>query len=99
MGSFVLWGQANMHQPTTDQAILFTDVVGSTSLWERDPDWMGRVMARHDRLLGSSVAAAGGRLVKGLGDGILAVFSTATAAVGAAIDAQAVLWPEPPRGL
>ena len=88
-----------MQQPTTDQAILFTDVVGSTSLWERDPDWMGPVMARHDRLLGSSVAAAGGRLVKGLGDGILAVFSTATAAVGAAIDAQGVLWPEPPRGL
>lgn len=88
-----------MQQPTTDLAILFTDVVGSTNLWERDPDWMGSVMARHDRLLESSVVMAGGRLIKGLGDGILAVFPTSNDAVSAASDAQRLLWPEPPDGL
>ena len=88
-----------MQQPTTALAILFTDIVGSTRLWERDPDWMGSVMARHDRLLETSVVAAGGRLVKGLGDGVLATFPTSRDAARAAIEAQRQLWPDPPRGL
>lgn len=34
---------------------LFTDVEGSTRLWERDPDHMRTALARHDELIEGSV--------------------------------------------
>ena len=79
---------------------LFTDVVGSTPLWQQHPHEMNNVMARHDSLLTSTVEANGGTVVRprGEGDSIFAVFLRATDAVGAAYAAQQLLlgetWPE-----
>lgn len=67
---------------------LFTDLEQSTRLWEAHPDTMGAALARHDDLLHGAVAAAGGSLVKTTGDGLMAVFPTAIAAVEACLSAQ-----------
>ena len=79
---------------------LFTDVEGSTTLWQQYPHQMRSVMARHDSLLTSTVEANGGTVVRprGEGDSIFAVFPRATDGVGAACAAQQLLsrerWPE-----
>ena len=79
---------------------LFTDVAGSTGLWQQHPHEMRNVMARHDSLLTTAVETNGGNVVRprGEGDSIFAVFLRATDAVGAACSAQQVLlqeaWPE-----
>jgi hypothetical protein len=78
---------------------LFTDVEGSTPLWERHEATMRAVAGRHDALLDAIITEHGGRRVRerGEGDSIFAVFSEPTAAVGAALAmARAVLaepWP------
>ena len=63
-------------------AILFTDLVGSTSLSSSmgDDDWSS-LLASHDRICDGVIGGRGGRLVKRTGDGILATFDTASAAV------------------
>jgi class 3 adenylate cyclase/tetratricopeptide (TPR) repeat protein len=76
-------------------AFLFSDIENSTALWERHPDAMGTVMARHDQLMAEVVSLGGGRLVKTTGDGMLASFITAGAAVRAAITAQKMVAAEP----
>lgn len=67
-------------------AILFTDLVGSTSLSSSmgDDEWSS-TLAGHDRISDAVVGDHGGRVVKRTGDGILAVFDTASAAVRAAV--------------
>ena len=67
---------------------LFTDLEGSTRLWERHPDAMRDAMARHDAMLRDAVTAHAGYLVKTTGDGIHAAFATAADAVDAAIAGQ-----------
>jgi predicted ATPase/class 3 adenylate cyclase len=67
---------------------LFTDVEGSTRLWEQQPDEMRDAIAQHDALLRGAVEAASGTVVKTMGDGMLALFATPTAALDAAIGAQ-----------
>ena len=70
---------------------LFTDLEGSTRLWEQQPDAMRAALAWHDRLSREVVAAQGGRIVKTTGDGIHAVFDQAAAGVAAALELQRVL--------
>jgi class 3 adenylate cyclase/tetratricopeptide (TPR) repeat protein len=69
--------------------VLFTDLVGSTELrsrlGEQDADELRR---SHDRLLTAAVTAHGGRVVKGLGDGIMATFPAAADAVAGAVAIQ-----------
>jgi class 3 adenylate cyclase len=78
---------------------LFTDVEGSTPLWEQHEVTMRAVTARHDALLDAVITAHGGHRVKerGEGDSIFAVFPQPTLAVTAALGmARAVLdepWP------
>lgn len=67
---------------------LFTDIEGSTRLWEADPSWMSVALAAHDRLSHAAVAACNGRLVKMTGDGLLAAFERATDAAAAALEIQ-----------
>jgi class 3 adenylate cyclase len=54
-------------------------------------------LARHDELLHQAVGAAGGRVFKHTGDGICAAFSTAPAALAAALAAAGPDGP-PQRG-
>src|SRR5215213_449562 len=80
--------------PTGTVTLLFTDVEGSTRLWERDPEAMSRAIARHDELLRNTVEAHGGFVFKTVGDAFHAAFSTAHEAVEAALDAQISLLSE-----
>jgi class 3 adenylate cyclase len=83
--------------PSGTVTFLFTDLEGSTRLWEGHPEEMRLALARHDAILRSSVAARGGAIVKSTGDGIHAVFASAHDGLEAAVDAQRVLstesWP------
>ena len=70
---------------------LFTDVEGSTSLWERDSNAMSEALARHDEILRTSIEAHDGHVFKTVGDAFHATFSTAPAALEAALEAQRAL--------
>ena len=69
--------------------VLFTDLVGSTELRGRlGEEAAEELRRRHDRLLTEAVEGHGGRVVKGLGDGIMATFAGASDAVVAAMAIQ-----------
>jgi predicted ATPase/class 3 adenylate cyclase len=70
---------------------LFTDIEGSTSLWEREPERMGAALQAHDAVLKAAVGPRRGRVVKSTGDGIHAVFDDAADAVAAALQMQLTL--------
>jgi len=76
---------------------LFTDIEGSTALWEEDPDAMRSAIVRHDSILRTTVSAHGGYVFKMMGDACYAAFAVARDALDAAIDAQRALrveqWP------
>jgi predicted ATPase/class 3 adenylate cyclase len=74
---------------------LFTDLEGSTRLWQDDADTMELEVARHFELLDEAIERVGGRVLKTMGDGVFAVFSSAVAAVRAATVAQQGLLAEP----
>lgn len=74
---------------------LFTDLEGSTRLWEEHPDEMQGALARHDAILRDVIEAHGGMVVKSTGDGVHAVFPIAEDAVVAALEAQRALQREP----
>ena len=74
---------------TAFRAILFTDLVGSTSLTQRLGDAGAmRVVRAHDAIVGDALLRAGGRRVKHLGDGIMASFTSVSRAVETAIAIQ-----------
>jgi class 3 adenylate cyclase/tetratricopeptide (TPR) repeat protein len=69
--------------------ILFTDLVGSTELRSQLGDTAAEELRRHhDEALSKAVADHDGRVVKGLGDGIMATFAGAADAVAAAVAVQ-----------
>ncbi len=70
---------------------LFTDIEGSTRLWEEQATAMGEALAQHDHLLRVAVDGNGGSVIKTTGDGLLAVFDDPINAVGAALAAQRAL--------
>ena len=67
---------------------LFTDIEGSTKLWESEPLRMADALSRHDRLCRAVVEERGGRVVKMIGDGLHAVFDDPASGVVAAVDLQ-----------
>jgi predicted ATPase/class 3 adenylate cyclase len=67
---------------------LFTDIEGSTRLWDEDPERMRPAMARHDALLRRAVAEHRGQVVKMTGDGVHAIFGDPLEALEAAVDVQ-----------
>jgi predicted ATPase/class 3 adenylate cyclase len=77
--------------PTGTVTFLFTDLESSTRLWEEQPEAMRAALARHDELLREAVEARGGTVIKGMGDGVHAVFALAGDAVDAAVSAQLTL--------
>jgi predicted ATPase/class 3 adenylate cyclase len=52
----------------------FTDIEGSTGLWERHQGAMGPIIARHYEILHLIVEGRGGKIIKKTGDGIFALF-------------------------
>jgi predicted ATPase/class 3 adenylate cyclase/DNA-binding NarL/FixJ family response regulator len=81
--------------PSGTVTFLFTDIEGSTSLWERDPEAMQRASARQEAIVREAMAAYGGYVYKMIGDAFQVAFSTATAALAAAVVAQRALHTEP----
>ena len=77
--------------PTGTVTFLFTDLEGSTRLWEEHPGAMRDALARHDEILRDAVEKRDGHVVKTTGDGLHAAFGTAPDAVAAALDAQQAL--------
>src|SRR5581483_203316 len=77
------------------RTFLFTDIEGSTRLWEQHPEAMRAALARHDALLRQAVEARGGQVFKTLGDAFCVVFEAAPDALNAALDAQRALHAEP----
>src|SRR5882724_12062194 len=67
---------------------LFTDIEGSTRLWEEQPDTMRLALARHDALLRAAIETNGGVVFKTIGDAFCAAFPTAPQALEAALSAQ-----------
>jgi predicted ATPase/class 3 adenylate cyclase len=80
--------------PSGTVTFLFTDIEGSTALWERDRQAMTVAVARHLTLLDATIQAHGGVHFKTVGDAIQAVFPTAAAPLAAAFAAQRTLLAE-----
>jgi class 3 adenylate cyclase len=73
---------------------LFTDIEDSTRLWDRFPRRMARALPRHDALVKEAIACHQGAVFSAQGDGLAAVFASASAAATAAVEAQRALWRE-----
>jgi LuxR family maltose regulon positive regulatory protein len=72
----------------------FTDIEGSTQLWERHPQAMPAALARHDAIVREVIQAHSGVVFKTVGDGVHAVFARAAEALAAALAAQRALHAE-----
>lgn len=88
-----------MSLPSGVVTFVFSDIEGSTRLWEAEPEAMRQSLARHDDLVSAMVEGAGGRIFKHTGDGFGAAFASVSSAlesaarVAAAVAAEA--WPGP----
>jgi class 3 adenylate cyclase len=71
------------------RTLLFTDIVGSTSLTQKVGDEAAmELLHLHDSIVRDALATFGGREIKHLGDGIMASFVSAAAAVKCATRVQ-----------
>jgi predicted ATPase/class 3 adenylate cyclase/Tfp pilus assembly protein PilF len=77
--------------PTGTVTFLFTDIEGSTTLWEQFPDTMQDALAHHNSLLRHAIESSDGCIVKNTGDGVYAVFAAAADALAACLAAQRAL--------
>jgi predicted ATPase/class 3 adenylate cyclase len=77
---------------------LFTDIEGSTALWERFPEAMRIALRRHDALLREIFEANDGHVFKSMGDAFCVAFKDPAFGVRASLEAQTALikeaWPE-----
>ena len=89
-----------MGLPSGMVTLLFTDIEDSIGLWEADPEAMTEASGRHNRMVREQVEAAGGHVVKTMGETFRAVFADPLAALAAAVAIQRAVGAEPwPPGL
>ena len=85
--------------PTGVVTFLFTDVEGSTRLWEQDRAAMAASLALHDEILRAACAEHRGHVFSTAGDAFAVAFHSIAAATAAAVDIQRRLnqadWPGP----
>ena len=74
--------------PSGTVTFLFTDIEGSTQLWEQHPSEMRGALAQHDSILREAIESNHGHVIKTTGDGFHAVFEKAIDAICATIEAQ-----------
>ena len=74
--------------PTGTLTFLFTDIEGSTKLWEDNVPAMQAALARHDELLRLAIEERGGYVFKTVGDAFCCAFPTALDALEAALEIQ-----------
>src|SRR4051794_8295753 len=84
--------------PSGTVTFLFTDIEGSTRLWEHDASRMWEVLGRHNAILEEAIRAHHGWHFKTVGDAFQAAFADPEEGVAAAVDVQRALsaeaWPE-----
>ena len=80
-----------MNLPSGTITFLFTDVEGSTRLWEQYPDTMPASLQAHDTLMRRALEAHNGYVFKTVGDAFCAAFATPQDAIHAAVSAQSAL--------
>jgi predicted ATPase/class 3 adenylate cyclase len=89
--------------PSGTVTFLFTDIEGSTRLWEQDRAAMRAAVERHFAVLHEAIQTHHGTLYKTVGDGTQSAFAAARDALAAALAAQRALagepWPDPPGPL
>ena len=88
-------GRKTANIPTGTVTFLFTDIEGSTAMWEDHPEQMQNSLARHDEILRGAVEARGGYVFKMIGDAFCAAFANAREALEATLAAQRALFAEP----
>jgi DNA-binding SARP family transcriptional activator/predicted ATPase len=79
------------HLPTGTVTFLFTDIQGSTPLWEQKPQAMKASVAQHHALLRQAIEANGGTVFKIIGDEFQAAFDLASQGLSAALAGQHAL--------
>jgi class 3 adenylate cyclase len=81
-GAALVPGTTGSERDPGIRTVLFTDIVGSTSLTSHLGDDAGMALLEiHDKIVREALAAHGGREIKHTGDGIMAAFASAAAAV------------------
>ena len=83
-----------MNPPVGTVTFLFSDIEGSTRLWERHPEAMRVALRRHDGLMRDAMTAHDGYVFKTIGDAFCVAFDRASDAVAAAAQAQQSLHDE-----
>ena len=85
------------HPVRRAMTFLFTDIVGSTRMWQEDETAMRLAVQVHDTLAAEAIHGHEGHIVKHTGDGVFAVFAEPVRAALAAIQFQTALdaaaWP------
>jgi predicted ATPase/class 3 adenylate cyclase len=77
-----------MGAPSGTVTFLFTDIEGSTRLWQLNEAAMREAVRRHDEMLRATVAECAGVVFSTMGDGLASAFTSAHAALRAAGLAQ-----------
>jgi class 3 adenylate cyclase len=77
--------------PSGTVTFLFTDLEGSTRLWQEHPEAMKSALARHDEIVREAIEDCRGSVVKTTGDGFHAVFGDVHDAIDAAVVGRAAL--------
>jgi predicted ATPase/class 3 adenylate cyclase len=81
--------------PSGTVTFVFTDVEGSTRLWQNHPHAMAAALARHDEIVRGAIERHDGDVFSTAGDAFAAAFASATDAVAAMATAQGDLSNEP----
>src|SRR5581483_5456047 len=81
--------------PSGTVTFLFTDIEGSTKLWQQFPVAMPAALARHHAILNQQIVAHHGYVFQVIGDAFHAVFASALDGLNAALDVQRALIAEP----
>lgn len=82
---------AGVTLPTGTVVFLYSDLVGFSRRFERDPDAALELLAHHDSLLHPMMAEYGGKVFNVRGDNFMAAFRDPLRAVEAAINAQSLV--------
>src|SRR5438045_8050560 len=72
----------------TTRFILLTDIYRSSHLSEEFPEEYKGALEKHNALVEGAIAANGGSILKGLGDGYLALFSEPAQCAACAVQVQ-----------
>ena len=88
---------AGVEAPQGKVAVVFTDIQGSTALWESCPTTMGKALKIHNEIMRKNICENDGYEVKTIGDAFMVVFESPVKAVnfclGTQKDLVAAEWP------